>query len=151
VELTKLADLVGVRAFAVGSRHFEHDGQALQLRMCEENPKPFADQPLPDVVVAVAIRSERRLGIVRVKCAEAVEPDAPVEVVEERGPRRRIRYVDAGREEMARVERPIVPPVPAEFSISNHVCSLQRSRTCSTAGTTRARAVSKPAPRWDPT
>ena len=48
-------------------------------------------------------------------------------------------------------ERPIVPPAPAEFSISSHVRSLVRSSTCSRAGTTRFRPASNPAPRWEPT
>src|SRR5437879_4864801 len=81
VERTKLPDLVGVRALAVGAGHLEDDGQTLQLRIREEDAQPFADQALADVVVAIAIRSERCFGVVRVQCTQSVEPDAPVEVV----------------------------------------------------------------------
>ena len=48
-------------------------------------------------------------------------------------------------------ERPIVPPAPAEFSISSHVGPTQRGRICSSAGTTRSSPASKPAPRCEPT
>jgi hypothetical protein len=49
------------------------------------------------------------------------------------------------------IERPIVPPAPAVFSISSHVFSLQLSRQSTRAGTTRRRPASKPAPRCEPT
>src|SRR5215218_7289118 len=69
VELTELADLVGIRPLAVLPGHFEHDRELLQLAMCEEGAEPIADQALPDVLVPVAVRSERRLGVVCVKRA----------------------------------------------------------------------------------
>src|ERR687897_2654055 len=82
VELTELADLVGVRPLAVLPGHLEHDREMLQLAMCEEGAEPIADQALPDVLVPVAVRSERRLRVVCVKRAEAVEPDPFVELRE---------------------------------------------------------------------
>src|SRR5438093_9200383 len=83
VELTKLADLLRVRSLSVLSRHFEQHGQVLQLGMAEEHTQSLADQAVADVVVPVAVRSERRLGVVRVQRAQAVEPDPPVEVLEQ--------------------------------------------------------------------
>ena len=49
------------------------------------------------------------------------------------------------------IERPIVPPAPAVFSMQSQVVSLQRSSACSSAGTTRSSPASKPAPRCEPT
>ncbi len=49
------------------------------------------------------------------------------------------------------IERPIVSPVPAVFSISSQVSSVQRSRHFCSAGTTRFSPLSKPAPWWEPT
>ena len=49
------------------------------------------------------------------------------------------------------IERPIVPPAPAEFSISSQVSSEQSSSTRSIAGTTRSSPASRPLPRCEPT
>ena len=49
------------------------------------------------------------------------------------------------------IERPIVPPAPAEFSIRSHVSSEQSSSTCSIAGSTRSSPASSPLPRCEPT
>ena len=104
--------------------------------------------------------------------AQPVEPDRGVHLVEACVERRRIGDVDAGGVQVARVEadaearvassrskivasssmeRPIVPPVPAEFSISSHVSSVVSVSTCSIAGTTRSSPCSKPEPRCEPT
>ena len=45
----------------------------------------------------------------------------------------------------------MVPPAPAEFSISSHVVSEVRSSTCAIAGSTRSSPASKPEPRCEPT
>ena len=57
--------------------------------MSEKRAQPFAHEPLADVRVAVAIRSEWRLCVVYMDCAEAVEADAIVDL--------RKRLVDSGR------------------------------------------------------
>jgi hypothetical protein len=49
------------------------------------------------------------------------------------------------------IERPIVPPAPAVFSISSQVVSVERSRTRSSAGATRSMPASRPAPWCEPT
>ena len=48
------------------------------------------------------------------------------------------------------IERPIVSPEPAEFSIRSHVVSELRSSTCFIASTTRSSPASIPAPRCEP-
>jgi hypothetical protein len=53
--------------------------ERLQLRVCEEDPELLAHQPVADVVVAVAVRAERRLRVVHVEAAQAVEADRAVE------------------------------------------------------------------------
>jgi hypothetical protein len=50
----------------VRSRNLEVGRKALHLRVREEHAEPFAHQALADVVVAVAVRAERRLRVVRV-------------------------------------------------------------------------------------
>src|SRR5919204_2370514 len=84
VELTQLPNLVGVRAFAVLSRDLEQHRKLLQPRVREERAEPFTHQPFADVLVSVPVRAERRLRVVRVQCAQAVEPDFLVQVVEQR-------------------------------------------------------------------
>ena len=49
------------------------------------------------------------------------------------------------------IERPIVPPAPAEFSIRIHVSSVHSSSTCSSAGSTCSSPASSPLPRCEPT
>ena len=49
------------------------------------------------------------------------------------------------------IERPIVPPAPAEFSSRSHVRSEQRSSTSRSAGTQRLTPAFRPAPRCEPT
>src|SRR6266550_4256835 len=84
--------------------------------MCEEDSEPFADQPRSDVVVAVAIRSERRFRIVRMQCAQSIKADAGVEVLEQNIHYGRICDVDARNEEMTRVEANTEALVPPECS-----------------------------------
>jgi len=50
----------------VRSGNFQERRQALELRMCQENAEVLAEQAFADVVVAVAIRAEWRLRVVRV-------------------------------------------------------------------------------------
>ena len=49
------------------------------------------------------------------------------------------------------IERPIVPPVPAAFSMHSQRSSVVSWRSSSSAGTTSSTASSKPNPRCEPT
>ena len=130
--------------------------------MREEDSEPFPDQPVADVVVPVAVRAQRRLGIVGMQRAQAVEADPVVEVGEQCVKTTVVGDVDAGHEEVARVEadaEPFVAPERVEDERElveraadrsagagrvlhrSHVRSLQRSSTCSIAGTARSRPV----------
>ncbi len=57
------------------------------------SPSPM--RPLPDELVPVAIRAERRLGVVDVQDADPVEPDTRVEVCECSVESVRVRDVDS--------------------------------------------------------
>jgi len=50
----------------VRSGNLEERWQPLQLRVCKEDAEVLAEQAFADVVVAVAIRAEWRLRVVRV-------------------------------------------------------------------------------------
>ena len=50
--------------------------------MRQERGETVADEPLPDELVAVAVRAERRRRVVDVQNAKALEPDLLVEVAE---------------------------------------------------------------------
>ena len=138
-------------AVAVLARRLEVRGELLERRMREEDAHALAHLALEHVGVAVAVRAERRRAVVDVQRAQAVEADRRVDLARRprrarrgrsrRSPRRR-GGTSRGRCRAARaararrrasparsIERPIVPPVPAEFSISSHVSPLQRLRT----------------------
>src|SRR6266540_2626303 len=82
VELLELTHLVRVRPVPVLAGNLEDRRQPLQLRMAHEDAELLAHQAVPDVVVAVAVRAERRLGVVDVQRAEPLESDRPVHVRE---------------------------------------------------------------------
>ena len=65
--------------------NLEQRGQALQLRVAEEDAELLADQAVADVLVPVAVRAERRLRVVHVQAAQAVEADLAVELARPRG------------------------------------------------------------------
>src|SRR5436309_14867079 len=58
VEVTKLPELVGVRALAVLAGDLEHDREMLHVGMGEEDSESVADQAVADVVVTVAVGAE---------------------------------------------------------------------------------------------
>jgi len=62
------------------SRDLEDGGEVLQAWVREERAEPLAHQSVADVLVAVAVRAERRLRVVRVQCPEPVEADPVVEL-----------------------------------------------------------------------
>src|SRR5436305_11034901 len=92
-QILRLPELGGVRAVAGRACGFEHRGEALQARVREEDAHLLADLSLEDVRVPVAVRSERRFGVVDVERAELLEPDRGVELVEARVERGRIGHV----------------------------------------------------------
>src|SRR5215831_2894754 len=114
VEVSQLLDLVRVRAVAVGSRDLQHGREVLHPGVREEHPQAVAHQPVADVVVAVAVRPEWRLRVVRVQRAQPVEPDALVNLLEAGVPRLWIGHVDTGDVEVTRVEADAEPLVPVE-------------------------------------
>ena len=61
-------------------------GQSAEGGVAEERREAVADEPLADELVPVAVGAERRLRVVHVKDAQAVEPDRHRRV--RRGPRR---------------------------------------------------------------
>jgi hypothetical protein len=104
VEVAELLNLVRVRSVAVGARDLEDRRQPLELRMREEDAHPVADLALEDVGVPVAVRAERRAGVVYVQRPQPVEPDALFDLVHAGVERRAIGDVDARDPEVARVE-----------------------------------------------
>ena len=89
MELSRLADLVGVRPAVVGTGDFEHGGQLLHLRVREEGAEALAHQSFADVVVPVPVRAERHLRVVHVQRAEPVEADRAVDLLQQGGDRLR--------------------------------------------------------------
>jgi len=104
VEVAELLNLVRVRSVAVGARDLEDRRQPLELRMGEADAPPVVDLPLAAVCVPVAVRAERRSGVVHVQRPQPVESDALFELVHASVERRAIRDVDARDPEVARVE-----------------------------------------------
>ena len=131
--------------------------------VAEEGREPVADEPPADELVAVAVRAERRLRVVHVQDAEPIEPDARVEIGERvvergRGRRRRRRTPTSGTSRGRRraagagpaasesaassaIERPIVPPAPAAFSMHSQRSSVVSSRSSRSAGSTSVDGV----------
>ena len=63
--------------------------------MAEERREPVRDETLSHELVPVAIRAERRLGVVGMQDAHPVEPDTRVEVYECSVERVSVRDVDS--------------------------------------------------------
>src|SRR5205823_1280367 len=78
--------------------------QALQLRMREKYPEVLTEEALADVVVPVAVRCKRSLGVVHVQRPESVEADPLVDLGEHSVELLTLRHVVTGDIEMARVE-----------------------------------------------
>jgi hypothetical protein len=77
------------------ARHLEQGWQTLQAGVREKHAQPFAHEPVADVRVAVAIRSERSLCVVHMNCTEAVEADAIVDLRKRLVDSSRVGHVDA--------------------------------------------------------
>src|SRR4051812_35301879 len=82
--------------------------------MRKEDAELLAEHTVADVVVAVAIRSERRLRVVHVERAQPVEPDLLVDLGEHLVELRARRDVVTGDVEVARVEADAQPLVLSE-------------------------------------
>ena len=63
--------------------------------MAEERREPVSNETLPHEFVPVAIRAERRLGVVGMQDAHPVKPDTRVEVYECSVERVRVRDIDS--------------------------------------------------------
>src|SRR5215212_11606737 len=114
MQLPDLLDLIRVRAVAVRARDLEHGGQILERGVSQEDAELLAEQTLADVRVPVAVRAERRLGVVDVQRTQPVEADPLVELVEDAIQLVRLGYVVAGHEQVARVEADAEERVAAE-------------------------------------
>src|SRR5437588_1581498 len=114
VEVTQLLDLLGVGSVTVLAGDLEHDRQVLQLRMREEDAEAFAHHALADVVVAVAVRAERRLRVVCMQRTEAIEADPLVDVAQCGVERFGVGDVDTGDVPVAGVQADAEPPVSPE-------------------------------------
>ncbi|MGH3113607.1 MAG: hypothetical protein ACRDOP_09080, partial [Gaiellaceae bacterium] len=64
----------------VGPRGLEDGGQPLEALVREKRSEALAHLAGADVGVAVAVRAERCRRVVDVQAAQAVEPDAAVDV-----------------------------------------------------------------------
>ena len=147
-------------------------GRPWKAGVGEEDAEAVADQPLADVRVPVAVRAERGGRVVHVQDAEPVEADAAVHLRYDLVEPGRVGHVVARDPQVARVEADAEPRVPVEpvdedrelvegapdraaraggVLEAEPVSSRQRSRTDSSAGTTRSSPASKPDPRCEPT
>jgi hypothetical protein len=117
MEFFQFPDLLRVRAVPVRSGNLQERRQPLELRMCQEDAEILAEQAFADVVVAVAVRAERRLRVVRVQRAQSVESDQLVELSEDAIELLAVGHVVAGGVEMARIEADPEPLVPVERRI----------------------------------
>ena len=114
MEVAELLDLVRVRSVAVRARDLEDRRQPLQLRVAEENAHACGDLALAEVRVAVAVRAERRRGVVHVQRPQPVEADPLLDLVDAGVQRRAVRHVDARDPQVAGVEADAEPRVPVE-------------------------------------
>ena len=71
---------------AVRARNLHHRREPLQRRVREERAEALAQLALQHVRVAVAVGAERRLGVVHVQRAQAVDADPLAELADQ--PRR---------------------------------------------------------------
>jgi len=86
----------------------------LDAWVSEEDAEPFAHEAGADVRVAVAVRAERRGGVVHVQAAQALEADPPVDLAERRVEKGRVGDVDPRDPEVAGVEAEAQAGVVAE-------------------------------------
>ena len=144
----------------------------LQRGVGEEGAEVLAHLSLEHVRVPVAVRAERRRGVVDVQCPQAIQADARVELTDELVDLLGIADVVARRIEVARVEAQPEPRVAAE-PVEQRVQLLERASDRAT-GSGRVldqepgiavaaledlrksagrpvRPARKPAPRWEPT
>jgi hypothetical protein len=114
VQVLEALNLRCVRAVAVGPRRLENCGQALQPRVREEDAEPLAHEPGADVRMAIAVRAERRSGVVHVQAAQPVEADLCLHLGDCLVEDSRIGDVDPRDPEVAGVEAESEPRMPVE-------------------------------------
>ena len=84
--------------------HLEQGRQALHVGMRQKRSKALAHEPFADVRMAIAVRPERRLGVVYVDGTEAVQADAVVDLGKHLVDPGRGGHVDARDPEVAGIE-----------------------------------------------
>src|SRR5215203_431457 len=114
MELLRLRDLVRVRPVPVRPRDLEYRGKSLQPRVAQEHRELLSEQAILHVGVPVAVRPERCGRVVYVQRTQAVEPDLPVELVEDRVERGRVGHVATRRVQVARVQTDTEARMPVE-------------------------------------
>jgi hypothetical protein len=82
--------------------------------MRQKRSKALAHEPFADVRMAIAVRPQRRLRIVYVDGAEAVQADAVVDLREHLVDPSRVGHVDARDPEVAGIEADAKMRVPSE-------------------------------------
>jgi len=105
---------------AVAPGDLEQRGEPLQLRVAEKDAELLAEEAVADVVVPIAVRAERRLRVVHVQAAQAVEADALVEVGDQTVEHLPIGDVVARGEQVARVEADTEPLVSTGRVVDGH-------------------------------
>lgn len=75
--------------------HLEQSRQALYMGMREKRSEALPHEPFADVRMAIAVRPERRLRIVYVDRAEAIQADAVVDLRKHLIDPGRVGHVDA--------------------------------------------------------
>src|SRR5664280_1183850 len=135
IELAQRRDLGGVRPVAVGARGLEQRRQIREGGMGEKDAELLAHHALADVFVPVAIGAERRLRVVDVQGAQAVEADQALELINERVELGSLGHVPARDVEMARVEADAEPLVAVEaFAQSRQLLERAPHRTAAAGG-----------------
>ena len=124
--------------FAWRSR-FEPSGAAASFTWSARS----RSRPTPASTSSRSARHGRRIVDVDTRDPEVAAVEADAEA--------RVRSEPVDDRASSSIERPIVPPAPAEFSSRSQVVSAVRSSARASAGTTRSRPASKPAPRCEPT
>src|SRR3954471_16971316 len=98
-------DLLGARPALVGPRRLHDARQPVEARLGQEHRAAVrAELALRDVGVAVAVRTERGLRVVEVQGPDALDADELHALVEDRPERLGRADLEAGGEQVARVE-----------------------------------------------
>jgi hypothetical protein len=103
VELARGDDVLRARAVSLRAC-LQDDGDVREQAVGEKHAEPLAHEAVRHGVVAVPVRPQRRLRVVHVQAAQAVEADEPVDVCQEGVEHVGIRHVVARGVQVAGVE-----------------------------------------------